>query len=93
MITEEIKTMCETLSTMVPDQLNAHDDAFILVVNGKGGEQTIMCSYGEMVNLGMTFITGILRYIEAIPKELQGPVVRGLADTLVKQWEADHGKE
>ncbi len=93
MITEEIKTMCETLGEMLPDQLNAQDDAFILLVNGGQGEQTIACSYGEMVNLGTTFITGILRYIEAIPKPLQEPVLRGLADTLVKTWEDDHAKE
>lgn len=93
MITEEIKTMCRALGEMLPDQLNAQDDAFILLVNGKQGKQTIAVSYGEMVNLGTTFITGILRYIDEIPKGLQEPMLRGLAHTLVKTWEDDHAKE
>ena len=90
MITDEIEAMCKTLSEMVPQQLD-RGDAFILIASGGKGEAFIQCNYGELGDLGTSFIVGILRYVKACPEPLQSAVVHGLADTLLQQWEAEHG--
>lgn len=91
MITDEIEAMCNTLSEMVRQQLDRSSDACILIVNGGHGEQHIQFGYGEVGNLGTSFIMGILRYVEECPEPLQSTVVHAIADTLLQQWEAKHG--
>lgn len=92
MITEEIKAMSQTISEMARDQLDPKEDSFTLCVHDGDG-QNIFSSYGHMTNIGTTFIAGFLRFIEELPEEIQGPVVRAEAKTLVDMWEEEHEKE
>ena len=92
-MTENIETMCRTLGEMLPQELDAKKDAFVLCVCSKEGEQQIMISFGMIENLATAWVVGILKMVEQIPVErLRGPIVRGIADTLVHQWEEDHGE-
>lgn len=88
-MTENIENMCRTLGEMLPQELDAKKDAFVLCVCSKEGEQQIMISFGMLENLATAWVLGIQKMVEQIPQErLRDPVIHGIAETLVKTWEA-----
>lgn len=92
MITEEIKAMSQTFCEMARDQLDPKEDSFILCAHGGEGVD-IFGSCGKMTSISTTLIAGFLRFVDELPEEIQGPVVRAAAKTLVDMWEEEHEKE
>ena len=92
MITEEIRMMSQTFCEMARDQLDPKEDSFILCVHDGDG-QNIFSSFGIMTDISTTFISSFLRFVDELPEEIQGPIVRAAAATLVGMWEEEHEKE
>lgn len=87
-MTENIETMCRTLGEMLPQELNARHDAFVLCACSDDGEKTILISYGTLENLGTTIVLGIKKMAEQISDAKIGDaMVHGIAKTLVHAWE------
>ena len=92
-MTESFENMCRTLGEMCPQELDPKKDALVLCLCSDDGSKTTMISYGMLENLATAWVMGIEKMAEQIPvKRLRGPVVHGIADTLVQTWEArdDH---
>lgn len=88
-MTENIENMCRTLGEMLPTELNARRDAFVLCACSDKGEKTILISYGTLENLATTWVMGVTKMAEQISDaSTRDVVVRAISETLVKTWEA-----
>lgn len=81
-MTENIENMCRTLGEMLPNEMNARHDAFILCSCSDDGEKTVLISYGTLENLATTFVVGLQRMVEQIPERMRSPLLNGIADTI-----------
>ena len=88
-MTENIENMCRTLGEMLPQELNARRDAFVLFACSDEGKKTIVISYGTLDNLATTCVLGVHKMAEKISDgKDRDALVRSIAETLVGTWEA-----